>query len=50
MILELDKIKETPVNDDDKCSWLVKSLMTHEIVYHACTDTSNLEHKYIWTA
>ena len=46
MTLELDKIKDTPVSNDDKCSWLVKSLMTHEVMYRACTDTSNFEHTY----
>ena len=44
MILELYKIKETPVKDDEKFIWLLKSLMTHEIMYPPGTNASNLEY------
>ena len=47
MVLELDKVKETPVSDDDKRQWLVKSLMTHDVLYKVCNDASNLEHTLV---
>ena len=47
IILELEKVKDSPVSDDDKCSWIVKSLMTHEVMYRVCTDASNLEHTMV---
>ena len=47
MVLELDKVKETPDSNDDKFQWLVKSLMTHNVLYKVCNDESNLEHTMV---